>query len=170
MEGYTLGKDIQEIKDRLATIEGQLSRPKQPCKPCGSVATAMEGREPSTVRLPPGAKVWIQLSDCSTENAGVESHVVLRGKSGVRIEVATMDVEEVKGMTLLRHGAKVHNFRKLNPELTLAACDDLYYPNECYFNDTSCVVFVLICHSCCYDENGVFRGEESEACGICIGG
>ena len=89
----------------------------------------------------------------------------------MRIEVLRADVEEVKGRTLLRHGATVHHFRKLNPEIRLtSSCRDMDYPNSCYFNDTSCVVFVLICHSCCYDDNGFFKEEQSEACGICIGG
>lgn len=161
MDGYALGKDIQEIKDRLAALEGRGH------KRCGCGGGAAGGN----VRLPRDARAWLDAGPCTTEEGAADGRVVLRSATGVRVEVSRADAAEVQGRTLLRNGAKVRNFRRLNPAARPAAsCPDFDGPG-CHFSYTTCVVFVLICHSCCYDDNGVFTGdEESEVCGVCVGG
>lgn len=131
MKEYILGKDIQEIKDKLAAIEGRMGSTHHACKECGSGKLSAERIDRAFVRLPRGAKVWLEVGDCSKDGAGIDGHILLRSKSGVRIEVSRSDVEEVKGKTLLRHGAEVHNLRKLNPEMKLNSCRDMDYPNSC---------------------------------------
>jgi hypothetical protein len=50
-----------------------------------------------------------------------------------------------------------------------STCDEWGVADSCYDNGTDCYGVVLMCNSCCYDENGIFEEETSDACGACLG-
>lgn len=35
--------------------------------------------------------------------------------------------------------------------------------------DSTCIVFVLLCHYCVYNPAGGYQGEETKVCGACVG-
>lgn len=71
---------------------------------------------------------------------------------------------------LIRKGAKFKTY--INDKLFTApnGCRDFDAPDSCYLESTTCIIVVLSCHYCCYNEVGLYRDDYSEVCGVCVGG
>lgn len=70
---------------------------------------------------------------------------------------------------LIRKGARIKTY--INDKFFKApgGCRDYDAPNSCYEESNTCIVVVLSCHYCCYDEVGFYKEDYSEVCGVCIG-